>query len=330
MRILVTGGAGVLGSHLAELLVNRGYEVKVIDIMRPEEAWRLEKIMDFINYLWKSVNDISKEDLSDIDIIFDCAIGSADRPFGISSPLHAMEGNISPPLHLLETVRQLENKPLIIYPSSFNALYGYNSESYSENLLPNPTSVYGWTKAAVELLYLSYYRSYDIPVIITRTSSAFGPKGRSDELPHKLILYSLKGSESFYLKSPHAKRLWTYVKDISNFYQKLLDYIESSPNELSGTIFHVAGNKTDEVIENIKLATIIKTLTKSDMNIIKGEYEPGEIVNGKPISFNIETSLTRELLHWEPKYSIEDGLKETINWFRDNLWKYYIKHDACR
>jgi nucleoside-diphosphate-sugar epimerase len=324
MKILVTGGAGVLGSNIASLGVKLGHEVKVIDIVRAEEAWRLQEIMGEIMYIWKSTNDINKDDLKNIDIIFDCAIGSADRPFGSFSPYHATYGNLIPPLHLLEAVRRIENKkrPLLIYPSSFNALYGYGNEKYSENLLPNPTSLYGWTKASAELLYLTYHRAYGIPVIITRTASAFGPKGRSDELPHKLIIYSLKGSKEFYLRSPKAKRLWTYVKDILIFYEKLLRHIENSPNELNGMILHVAGNKGDEIIENLKLAEKIKKLTNTDMGIINGEYEPGEMVNGNPISFNIEYLTTRKILKWVPKYTIEEGLKETINWFKDNLWRY--------
>jgi len=324
MKVLIMGGAGVLGSNIAEFLVESGYSVEVIDIVRPEEAWRLRDVIDSVSYIWKSAIDISRDDLKDTDIIFDCAIGSADRPFGNYSPEHTVEGNILPPLHLLEAVRRLDNKPLIIYPSSFNALYGHGQTVYSESLLPNPTSVYGWTKAAAELLYITYYRSHKVPVIVTRTSSAFGPKGRSDELPHKLIIYALNGSKSFYLRSPRAKRLWTYTKDVLGFYKKLLDHIETSRDELVGRVLHVAGNKTNRIVENITLANIIKDLTNSEMEIIEGDYEPGELVYGKPVSFNIDTSLTRKLVGWKPRYSLKGGLKETIAWFEDNLWRYAI------
>ncbi|MCD5401643.1 NAD(P)-dependent oxidoreductase [candidate division NPL-UPA2 bacterium] len=324
MNVLITGGAGVLGSNLASLIVKNGYKVKAMDIVRPEEAWRLEEIIEDIEYLWKSVNDVSITDINKIDVIIDCAIGSADRPFGLSSPSHTVYGNIFPALHLLEVVKHIDDKkrPFIIYSSSFNALYGHGNTKYQERLLPNPSSLYGWTKASAELLYLTYHKAYDIPVVITRTSSAFGPKGRSDELPHKLIINGLKASEKFYLRSPHAKRSWIYIKDILNFYKKLFRFLEEFPSELNGLRLHVTGNETDEIIENIKLAEKIKELTNSNMKIVKGEYEPGEIVKGKPISFNTDDSITRKFLKWKPEYSIEEGLKETINWFKENLWRY--------
>lgn len=324
MRVLITGGAGVLGSNLVELLVKKGHDVSVMDIVRAEDAWRLNSVIDSIKYLWRSLNDVSRKVIKDVDLIIDCAIGSADRPFGIESPHHTTYGNIFPPLHLLEAVRGLSGKrPLIIYPSSFNALYGHGEIEYHEGLLPNPSSLYGWTKASSEMLYLTYYRSYNIPVVVTRTGSAFGPRGRSDELIHKLIIYALNNA-NFYLRSPHAKRLWTYAKDVVHFYDRLINRLENEPDEIIGKILHVAGNKNDEIIENIKVAKKIKELTNSGMKIIEGEYEPGEIVNGNPISFNINSSITRKLLKWGPEYTLEDGLKETITWFEHNLWRYQV------
>ncbi len=324
MKILITGGAGVLGSSLASMLYKNGYEVSVLDIIRPEEAWRLSNLIRDIKYIWKAQEDMNIKELENFDIVIDCAIGSADRPFGITSPIKTVLSNTLPPLYLLEKVRNIYEKlrPIIIYPSSFNALYGYGNIPYSEKLLPNPVSIYGWTKGSVEQLYMVYYKSFGVPVIITRTSSAYGPMGRSDELPHKLIIYSLTGKARFYLRSPRAKRLWTYMKDILDFYHKLINKISDEPEEVVGRILHVAGNADNKIIENIELAKIIKRLTKSSMNIIEANYEPGEIVNGKPISFTINTIQTQKMINWKPKYTLEKGLKETIEWFKKNLWRY--------
>ena len=112
MKILLTGGAGVLGSNIASLGVKLGHEVKVIEIVRPEEAWRLQEIMGEISYVWKATNDIIRDDLKNVDIIFDCAIGSADRPFGSFSSCHVTYGNLIPPLHLLEAVFHF---PLLLF-----------------------------------------------------------------------------------------------------------------------------------------------------------------------------------------------------------------------
>jgi nucleoside-diphosphate-sugar epimerase len=123
-------------------------------------------------------------------VVIDCAIGFADRPFGIRSPQQTLLGNLLPPLRVLEIVRKLDKKSVVIYPSSFNACYAH--KTITENTLPDTTSLYGWTKRAVENLCRVHHRAYDVPIIITRVGSCFGPKGRSDELPHRLIIYALR------------------------------------------------------------------------------------------------------------------------------------------
>ena len=319
MRAVVTGAAGVLGSSLCELLVKRGYRVVAIDVVRVEEAWRLRDVIDRVQYVWKSEIDVTSDDIRGADVVFDCALAFADRPLGISSPRHTLIGNLLPPLSLLEVARHLDEKPILIYPSSFNAVYGY--KHITENCMPNPTSLYGATKGCAELLYLAYHRAHDIPVVVTRVGSAFGSKGRSDELPHRLIIYALKNKD-FYLRSPRARRLWCYSKDVLRFYEKLLDFAEDEPEAVVGRVLHCAGNRGDKVVTNLELAEIIKNLTGSAMKIIEGDYEPGELVGGEPISFTFDSSYTRKLLKWEPVYSLEDGLRETIKWFKENLYYY--------
>lgn len=323
MNILITGGAGVLGSSLCKMFVEKGYNVSVMDIIRKEEAWRLFDCFEKIRYNWKSEIDINVNDINGADIVFDCAIGSADRPFSSDSPMSASLSNLLPPMNLLETVKKKEKgRPIVVYPSSFNSLYGHNKSTMNENLLPLPTSVYGWTKASAELMYLSYHNAYSIPVIITRTASSFGPTGRSDELPHKLILSAIGNKESFLLKSPRAKRLWTYVGDVTSFYSKLVDRIDDLRDVVMGKILHLGGNKGDIILENIEFAKLIKKECGSEIELVESYYEEGEFVKGAPVSFSNDASWTRKLLGWEPQYTIESGLKMTIEWFRNNYDRY--------
>ena len=320
---MITGGAGVLGSTLTKLLLRMGHQVTVLDACRKEEAWRLFEDDGFIDYIWKSEQDVTRTDLYDYDIIFDCAIGFADRPFGSESPQNTTSSNIFPSLSLLEKVRRLERRPLVVYPSSFNALYGLGDNvTITEESPPSPTSIYGWTKAAVELLYRTYYYAYDVPVVITRTSSTFGPGGRSDELPHKLILNILGHLESFPLKSPQAKRLWTYSGDVSSFYDAFMTKFENNPNIFPGKILHLGGNRGDRITTNVELANLISDIAESDIKIVEGEYESGEVVNGRPVSFVQNAVETRKFLNWKPSYSIEHSLKETIEWFNEHMNRY--------
>lgn len=321
MNIFITGIAGVLGSSLARLFLSKGYKVTGNDRVRIEEAWRLEGIKGQITYLWKSSIDLTTSDIFGTDIIIDCALESADRPYGISSPKDTIIGNILPPLHVLETVRRIGSKILIIYPSSFNALYGHKPGlKITEETSVLASGAYGWSKGAAELLYLAYHKAYDIPVIITRVGSGYGPKMRSDELIARLIIHALQGKD-FNLRSPEAKRLWCFVEDILDFYDKLIE----DPYKYNGKILHAAGNKNNEIVTNSDLAMKIKQLTNSNVTITPVGYEVTEIVDGKPIDFTIDSSYTMNKVGWEPKHSLEEGLSKTIAWFRENITRYKVE-----
>jgi len=315
-RVFIAGIAGTLGSSLAGLLLKKGFEVEGNDIIRCEECWKLGEIRDEITYLWKSSTDLKPEDLKGSDIVIDAGLGYADRPFSFSSPMTATFQNIFPGLGILEAIRNLEEKPTLIVPSSFNSLYGHK-EIFTENLLPYPTSLYGFTKASQELLALAYHKSYGVPVIITRVASAFGRKGRSDELPHKLIIYGLTG-RTISLHPPDAKRMWCYLGDVLKFYDKLIDRAE----EFVGEVLHCNGNRGDMILENIELLRMVEEIIGRKINYVEEPPEPGEVVDGKPVDFTADSSYTRRLLNWEPQYTIREGLEETVAWFKENLWRY--------
>jgi len=318
VKALVAGGAGVLGSNLSWLLLRKGYQVTVMDIVRREEAWRLAdlEILGDVNYVWKNVADVTADDVKGYDLVIDCAIGYADRPMGISSPTSVMLGNLLPSLRLLEALRQADFKGYAIYPSSFNALYGHRPGAvFSEFTPPLPNNVYGWTKAAAELLYRSYRRQYGLRTLVTRVGSAFGPRGRSDELPHRLIIYGLLGRR-FTLRSPYAKRVWTYAEDVLGFYDRLLDRLDDVYESGVFTL-HLVGNKGDNVTTNVELAKRVKKYVPS-LDWVEGEYEPGE----RDVDFTYDSTLTRTLLKWSPQFSLDEGIERTVAWFKENLWRY--------
>ena len=320
MKVLITGGAGVLGSSLSWLLVRKGYQVTVMDTVRREEAWRLAdlEVLGDVNYIWKNVADVTAEDVKGYDLVIDCAIGYADRPMGISSPTSVTLGNLLPPLRLLEALRQADFKGYAIYPSSFNALYGHRTGAlFTEFTSPLPNNVYGWTKASVELLYHSYRRQYGLRTLITRVGSAFGPRGRSNELPHRLIIYGLLGRR-FTLMSPYAKRVWTYSEDVLGFYDRLIEKL-SDIYESGVSTLHLVGNKGDVITTNVELANMVKSYVPS-LDWVLGDYEPGE----KDVDFTFDSTLTRKLLNWSPQFSLNEGIERTVAWFKANLWRYSV------
>lgn len=317
MKILVVGAAGVVGSALTERFLKMGMTVDCLDPCRIDEAWRLNNVRDKINYLWKASNDLLRDDIRGVDVIVDAGLGVADRPLGNTSPTYTVMTNIYPSLHILDTVSKLNQTemPIVIYPSSFNTLYGNPPGSrYTPKMLPNPSSVYGWTKAAVELLYMSYHRSHKVPCVITRVGSGYGARMRSDELPARLVLNTLQGKDIL-LRSPEAKRMWTYGEDIIDFYEKLVNDLKP----YVGQTLHCAGNADNQIVTNMTLAKLVADIAnRDDINIIPSSYEAGELINGKPISFEIDGDFSL----WKPRFTLRDGMTKTLNWFKNNLSRY--------
>ncbi len=317
MRVLVVGAAGVVGSALTERFLKMGMTVDCLDVCRLDEAWRLNAVRDSIRYVWKASNDILRDDLQGVDIVVDAGLGVADRPMGNSSPTYTVTANICPPLRILDIVSRMDDTkmPTIIYPSSFNTLYGHPPDSrYDASMLPNPSSVYGWTKAAAELLYMTYHRAHGVPCIVTRVGSGYGARMRSDELPARLILNVLKGRETF-LRSPEAKRLWTYGEDIIDFYEKLVGDIK----RYVGRTLHCAGNADNSIVTNMQLARLVADIGGvKDAVITPGPYEAGELLDGRPVSFEVEGHSDL----WQPRFTLKEGITRTLGWFRDNLSRY--------
>jgi len=318
VKALVAGGAGVLGSNLSWLLLRKGYQVAVMDIVRREEAWRLAdlEVLGDVNYVWKNIADVTADDVKGYDLVIDCAIGYADRPMGISSPTSVMLGNLLPPQGSWRLLGWQTSRGTQYTPPPFNALYGHRTGAvFSEFTPPLPNNVYGWTKGAAELLYHSYRRQYGLRTLVTRVGSAFGPRGRSDELPHRLIIYGLLGKR-FTLRSPYAKRVWTYAEDAIGFYDRLLERLDDIYESGVFTL-HLVGNKGDEVTTNVELAKRVKKYVPS-LDWVEGEYEPGE----RDVDFTYDSTLTRTLLKWSPQFSLDEGIERTVAWFKENLWRY--------
>jgi len=139
---------------------------------------------------------------------------------------------------------------------------------------------------------------------------------RKSELIGKIISYILEGKDKFYLRSPNATRLWTYSEDVTRFYDTLINHTDI--DRYIGKVLHCAGNKYNEIIPNNDLAIRIKKIANSDMQIIEEEYEPGEIIDNKPVSFMIKESD----FSWQPIYSLDEGIENTFKWFKQHYERW--------
>jgi len=319
MNVLVLGGAGELGSHFASLCVSLGHSVRIIDITRFYEAWRLKElgIQDKVNYIWKASFDVDSDDCRGVDLILDCAC-QADRPLGNSSPKYTLMENLLGPLSLLEVVRYFHKKPFIIYPSSSVEFLGVPKEHQpiTEFTIPKPTNLYGYTKWAAEELYMTYHRAFNIPFMIVRTGSCYGEMMRTDQFIAQCIIKCLR-NEDVVVKSPEATRTYTYIGDVLEFYKLLLKKLEEDCELFNGVVVSNGGNCEQKPYSTIEAANLIKKLIGSTNTIIpSGEYEIGELINGKPVYQWEKSEVAYKLLGWKPMHTFEDGLEKTIEWFR--------------
>lgn len=330
MNILVLGGAGELGSNFSKLALDMGHQVTVLDIVRFYEAWRLKElgIADQVNYVWRSTFDLAERDftpipkqfpgeMSSYDLILDCAC-QADRPLGTSSPKHTVYNNLLGSLNLLECFRNnVGRKPLIIYPSSSVEFLGVPKEEQpiTEKSHPKPTNVYGLTKWMTEELYLTYYRTFQMPCLIIRTGSCYGPMMRTDQFIAQCIIKCLR-NEDMTVRSPQATRTYTYTCDVLDFYKRLLKKYEDDPFSLHGLIIGNGGNAENKPYATLEVAKMIQKITDSKNHLYEGGYEAGEETSGEPVFQWEKTELAEKLLGWKPKHTLKEGLKETIDWYR--------------
>lgn len=311
MKILITGIAGAIGSHVAEGLLARGDQVLGIDNLDP-----------YYNPLIKQLNladvqnqgaDIVIGDLNQLDFArfgtdVEAIFHFAAQP-GISagtSFLHYVENNINATHALLEWARTLPGLRALVFIST-SSVYGKSARG-SEEALPRPTSPYGVTKLCAEQLALSYFRGYALPVIVLRLFSVFGPRERPEKLYHKLMQAILLDQPfTLHQGSEHHVRSYTYVADVVQACVRALD----RRAQCVGEIINIGSNMTRLTGDGIH---IVETLLGKKANMVlvpprHGDQQDTEAILDK----------ARTLLDFVPTTTLEVGLQRQIDWYRGTL-----------
>ncbi|RKY01517.1 SDR family NAD-dependent epimerase/dehydratase [Candidatus Poribacteria bacterium] len=307
-RVLVTGGAGFIGSHMCRLLLERGYEVICVDNLI---TGRLDNISDlferfgdrftFIRYditnpLWVSGR---------LDYILNLASPASPVDY-VNLPIETMKVGAMGTYNMLELAREKGAKFL---HASTSEVYGDpkvhpQPEDYWGNVNPiGPRSVYDESKRFAEALVMAYHRRYGLDTRIARIFNCYGPQMRPDDgrvIPN-FITQALKGEPLTVYGDGSQTRSFTYISDlIDGLYRLMLsDYHE--PVNL--------GNPDEKRI--IDLAHIIIELTGS-----KGGITFKPLPQDDPKVRCPDITRARRILGWEPKVPLEEGLRETIRYFK--------------
>lgn len=311
-NILVTGGAGFIGSHLCDLLLaEKQWKVHCIDSF--DSFYNPETKKQNINTALKNENFILHQgDIRDtaflekvfqqsFDVIVHLAARAGVRP-SIEQPLLYEDVNIKGTLNLLEKAREKNIRQFVFAGSS--SVYGVNPNTpWSEDdFVLKPISPYASTKVAGELTGHTYTHLYGIRFISLRFFTVFGPRQRPDLAIHKFYkLMSENKSIPFY-GNGETSRDYTYVGDIVKGIRAAIDY-DKSPYE----IINLGNSRT---ITLNQLISLIENVSGNKAKLEKLPEQPGDV----PHTY-ANISKAQRLLNYKPETSLEEGLKEFKKWF---------------
>ncbi|MEW9672185.1 NAD-dependent epimerase/dehydratase family protein [Ammoniphilus sp. 3BR4] len=318
MRILITGGAGFIGSHLVEAVAQQGHNVTVIDDLSTGKrsfVARAEKQFD-ISFVQGSVLDraLLKELIDDTDLIFHMAavLGVKNT---VENPLKIIEGNIDGTRNVLELASSRNAK--VIFAST-SEVYGKNDQlpfTEESSRVLGPTTTHRWCYAAAKALdeHMCFaYADKGLPVTVIRYFNIFGSRAIATHyggvIPN-FISAAISGNPIRVFGTGEQTRCFTFISDAIKGTAACMD------RKFDGHAFNIG---TEQEISINKLAEKIKKLTGSSSEIIHIPYEEayGKGYEDTPNRVP-DLSKARTLLQYQPSVGIDEGLRHTIEWFRN-------------
>lgn len=319
MRVLVTGSEGFIGSHLTENLVEKGFYVKAFVRYNFENNWGWLETSQYKNDIEIYTGDIRDYDsvyeaMKNVDIVFHLA-ALIGIPYSYVSPLAYIKTNTEGTYNVLEAARKLNTQRII--HTSTSEIYGTAQYVPIDEKHPyNPQSPYAASKASADHLSMSYYKSFETPVTIIRPFNTYGPRQSARAIIPTIISQLIAGKKEIKLGNLTPTRDLNYVKDTAN------GFITVGTHEKTiGNIYNLGTGKEISICDLVN--KIIK-LTDANVKLIQDEQRL------RPSQSEVERLLSnpdkaKQTTGWEPKYSLEEGLKETINWIKQNI--HYFKTD---
>jgi len=314
-KILVTGVAGFIGSKVSEMLLEEGYNVIGIDNLNDYydkrlKLWRLERLKKNNNFKFYQT-DI--ENYDDLNVIFqehspEAVINLAARAgvrYSLENPFIYLSTNAGGTLNLLELCKGY-NVPKFILAST-SSLYAGQKMPFKEELPVNtPISPYAASKKSAEAMAYTYHYLYGLDVTVLRYFTVYGPGGRPDMSIFRFIKWIKEGSPLEIFGDGSQQRDFTYIDDIARGTIKAL-------KPLGYEIINFGGNKPCRLNESIKL------MERYIGREAKCSYKEFHKADMKATWADIDKA--RKLLGGQPKVSLEEGIKRTVVWTKDN-WKW--------
>jgi len=319
MKILITGGAGFIGSHLCEKYTQEDHTVLCLDNFMNGNLFNIRSLLNYKNF--KLINgdirnlDLLEKIIRDVDVIFHLAAQiHVDR--SIIEPKLTYEINVLGTQNILEVARMADVEKIV--NTSTSEVYG--SAQYSpmdEKHALNAPHPYGASKIAADRMCYAYIETYGMNICIVRPFNTFGPKQKDSGYGGAISLFTkrvLNNMPPIIYGDGKQTRDYTYVEDLVRAYDLVLKYKKPMKDPINFG--------TGKEIRIIDLANKIIELCDK-----KGKIKP---VHVKPRPCEVtrliaDISRAEKILKWKPKYLIEDGLKKFINWYQNYKFEEWSK-----
>jgi len=313
LRILVTGGAGFLGSHLCERLVEKGHDVVCLDNFFTSQKTNVAHLLDRPNFDLVR-HDITQPIVLEVDQIFNLACPAAPGHYQYN-PIKTMKTSVLGAIHTLGIARRCRAR---ILQASTSEVYGDpevhpQSESYRGNVNPvGPRACYDEGKRAAETLFMDYHRMHKLDVRIVRIFNTYGPQMHpfDGRVVSNFIRQALRGEDITIFGDGSQTRSFCYRDDLVEGMIRMMNVEPPFTGPVN------LGNPTEFSIR--ELADLVIELTGSRSKIVYHDLPIDDPVRRQP-----DITLAKKKLHWQPTTPLREGLQKTIDWFRTVRWEEY-------
>lgn len=309
-RVVVTGAAGFIGSHLCERLLDAGHEVVGIDSFTDyyERDRKLANISQAASHSRFALDEMDLVDgplsrtLRGAGVVFHLAGQPGVRPSWGSQFDRYVHDNIVATQRLLEAVREVPIERFVFASSS--SVYG-DAEGFptKESALPRPVSPYGMTKLAAEHLSFLYMRNFGIPVTALRYFTVYGPRQRPDMAFHRFMRALIEGRQIEVYGDGEQTREFTYVSDAVD------GTVKAASADVVGRVINLGGGS------RVSINRVLNTLEEISQVKVKRTRLP--VAPGDPRHTGASINLARQKLGWEPRVALHEGLSRQWHWLRE-------------
>ncbi|MBI2851695.1 MAG: SDR family NAD(P)-dependent oxidoreductase [Chloroflexi bacterium] len=302
-RVLVTGVSGFIGSHLARRLLREGARVHGL-VRESSGLWRLQDVRERLELHYADLTDFESvsrvvHQVKPLKIFHLAARVDVSRTLALVDEM--VEVNVKGTLNLVQVTAEAGCDCFVNTGTSEE--YGDNPVPFREDQVPNPVSPYSASKAASTMFCRMLHKTMGVPVVTLRPFLTYGPGQESDMLIPSLIRKALKG-EALEMTEGKQTREFNYVSDVVDGFVRA-----SICPQAAGEIINIGNGQEYRIRDVVEL---VLQLTQSKMTPQFGalSYRPGEAWH-----FYCDNTKAKQLLGWEPKVTLENGMKMTIEWF---------------